>query len=211
MKKRIWIATAVLALTFGARSMLSAAAPVPLRKSLVNVPRQIDGYRGGVDEKLTDEIQGVLKADDYLIRDYSRPGVADVGLFIAYYRTQRAGESMHSPKNCMPGWGWEITSTDEIPLTSSASGKQVKINRYIIEKQGQKALMLYWYQAQGSVIANEYAGKVYLVWNALRTGRRDGAIVRFVVPVNGSVQQATDQALEFARAVYPQLSEYLPN
>src|SRR6185312_3812618 len=104
------------------------------------------------------------------------------------------GESMHSPKNCLPGAGWEPIQSDLVPLP--AAGPGVEVNRYVVEKEGDRDLVLYWYQAQGRIIAREYWGKLYLVWDAMRQGRRDGAIVRVLVPMgtHETVEAATQQA-----------------
>jgi EpsI family protein len=164
------------------------------------------------DERtIKDDVQAVLKADDSLTRIYQNPRGEYAELFIAYYRVQRAGESMHSPKNCLPGSGW-IPITNDIVKMTDASGKVAGINRYVIEKDGYRSLVLYWFQSQGRVIASEYWGKFYLVADALRTGRRDGAIVRVVVPMDQGTdpKSATAQGLEFARAISGNLPRFLP-
>ncbi|MBI2683449.1 MAG: EpsI family protein [Acidobacteriales bacterium] len=133
-------------------------------------------------------------------------------LFVAYYRVQKAGESMHSPKNCLPGSGWAPLVNDTVVLTKSPEGRDLPVNRYVIEKSGERALVLYWYQAGHRVIASEYWGKIYLVWDAMRTGRRDGGIVRIIVPLyKGQTEDdATKSGLAFARTAYGQLPSYLP-
>jgi EpsI family protein len=164
-------------------------------------------------DSLDSDVEGVLKADDYLLRRYRDSNGQVVDFFIAYYRAQQAGESMHSPKNCLPGAGWVPIINDTAVLTKSVNGGNVKVNRYVIEKDGDRALAIYWYQENGRVIANEYAGKFYLIWDSLKTGRRDGAIVRVFVPVNRSKnpEQALNTALDFARTIQPQLPAFLPN
>jgi len=213
MNRRLMIVSAVLALTFGVRLWVSAAPVVPARRMLAEFPKQISGWDQIREDVLTDEVGGVLKADDYTLRSYRRTDGARVDLFVAYYKVQKAGESMHSPRNCLPGWGYAILKNDEIELGHNAAGKPAMINRYIVEKNGQQSLVLYWYQENGRVIANEYWGKIYLVWDALRTGRRDGAIVRFVAPLQKGqdLNSAMLPALELARGVAPKLPRFLPD
>lgn len=213
MNRRLLTISAVLLLTFGARLWVSAAPVVPSRRPFSEFPKQIQGWNQFREDVIADDVNGVLKADDYTLRSYHRGDGAAVDIFVAYYKVQKAGESMHSPRNCLPGWGYAILKNDEVELGRNAAGKAKMVNRYIVEKNGQRSLVLYWYQENGRVIANEYWGKVYLVWDALRTGRRDGAIVRFVSPIRKGqdVDAAMIPALELARAVAPELPRFLPD
>lgn len=213
MNRRIILVALTLAFSFGLRVWVSAAPAVPSREGLASFPKELGPWKMFKEDTLSEAISGVLKADDSVLRSYRNAQGRQVDFFIAYYKTQKAGESMHSPKNCLPGWGWQILSTDEVPLRPDDSAHPTMINRYIVEKNGEKAMVLYWYQANGRVIASEYWGKIYLVMDALRTGRRDGAIVRFVVGIpkgsNGEVEM--NDALSFARASAPLLPKYLPD
>jgi EpsI family protein len=114
---------------------------------------------------------------------------------------------MHSPKNCMPGAGWTPVSTD---LVSLADGSRV--NRYVVEKPGDRALMLYWYQERGKVIASEYEGKFQLIASTIVSGRRDGAIIRVLRATRSrvSTEQETAVVREFADAIRPVLPEFVP-
>jgi EpsI family protein len=214
MTRRILLVSIVLVLSFGLRMWVNAAVPsMPVRENLGTFPKQVGNWTMSHDEKLQDNIAGVLKADDYVLRSYRGEKGQPVDFFVAYYKTQKAGESMHSPKNCLPGWGWQIMKMDYVPLDPKEKENPILINRYLIEKGQDRAYVLYWYQANGRVIASEYWGKVYLVMDALRTGRRDGSIVRFVVPIpktsDGSAE--LEDALSMARATLPLLPRYLPD
>ena len=207
--RRHWLLLMLLLLaTFGVRARLGASPVVPLRQPLAQFPNQVGPWTLESQPALTPDVIGVLKADDYMIRNYATARGHQAQLFVAYYRTQNAGESMHSPKNCLPGSGWEPIQSDYIHL---AAGPE--INRYVVENGGDRDLVLYWYQAQGRIIASEYWGKIYLVWDAMREGRRDGAIVRVLVPMlpNQSVAAATQEALTLANPSLPLLSHFLPN
>jgi EpsI family protein len=210
--KRLVLLAIVLVSTAGMKSYLGKSRPAPPRQKLEEFPRSVGSFSLATSNRIPDDQQAVLKADDTLLRTYRGPQRHSAELFVAYYEVQRAGESMHSPKNCLPGSGWEPITNDVVTLTSS-DGKKSDVNRYIIEKDGYRALVLYWFQSHGRVIASEYWGKFYLVADALRTGRRDGAIVRVVVPLDRrqGEQEATTQGLEFASAVYTELPRFIPN
>ena len=213
MNYRRVLVTMTLILSFGLRVWLSGAPVAPKREGLGNFPKQAGAWTMVQENSLDDETSRVLEADDYVLRNYREESGRQVELFIAYYKTQKAGESMHSPKNCLPGSGWEIVSTEEVALRADDQAHPVMINRYTIQKDAEKALVLYWYQASGRVIASEYWGKIYLVLDALRTGRRDGAIVRIVVPIRkgGDGDAELQSGLEMARSTIPLLPKYVPN
>jgi EpsI family protein len=214
MMRRIFLVSIVLLLSFSLRMWVNAAPPPnPKRESLATFPKQLDSWKMVGEAELSDSIAGVLRADDYVLRSYMNDKGQQVDFFAAYYKTQKAGESMHSPKNCLPGWGWQILKMDYVPLYPENAQNPTLVNRYVIEKDNEKSIVLYWYQANGRVIASEYWGKIYLVTDALRTGRRDGSIVRFVVSVakNSNGDAELQSALTMARNTAPLLPRYLPD
>jgi EpsI family protein len=214
LSKRLFIVAAFLFLTISVRAWLNAAAVVPGRLSLVDFPEVIGDWRMTSSSQLSDDISGVLKADDYLLRQYRKGPTGDsVNLFVAYYKTQAAGESMHSPKNCLPGSGWTPIVNDRVFLKKDDQGRPVEVNRYVIQNGAERALVLYWYQANGRIIASEYWGKFYLVWDAMQTRRRDGAIVRLVLPLRNDdrSEKTLETALEFARTASAELPKFIPN
>jgi EpsI family protein len=155
--------------------LVARRKPQPLAQPLTSIPTQIDGWSGTSGVDLSEEVQGVLKATSFLSRVYQRPGSA-VELFIAFYAEQRAGESMHSPRVCLPGNGWEIGGygSEEVPV----GDQRYTINRYIVEKGLERMTVLYWYQSRSGIVASEYAGKVLLIRNTIMNGATSGSIVR---------------------------------
>lgn len=208
---RMTFAALILLGVAAARAYVAVVPQIPQHPKLSNLPSDIAGYHRIDEGTISDDIQAVLKADDYVLRRYAgNAGAVDV--FIAYYEHQRAGESMHSPKNCLPGSGWNPVLNDYVSIGTLPNGKEAIANRYVIEKESQRDVVVYWYQSNGRVIANEYWGKFYLVTDALRTGRRDGAILRVVVPVRRgeSLDAATKRAIDFARQLLPAAQTVLP-
>ena len=157
------------------------------------------------------EIKDVLRADDYVTRDYAASATQVANLFVAFFKTQRAGQTPHSPKNCLPGSGWVWTVSDTIPVTVPGRETPIEINRYVIAKGEDKAVVLYWYQSRDRVVAKEYQAAAYVAWDALRYNRTDTAIVKVEVPVvDGNNKAATDTGIEFVRAMFTTLRSYLP-
>jgi len=214
LNSRLFIVAAFLLLTVSVRAWLNTSVPVPLRRPLIEYPEKVGDWNMIASAKLSDDVSGVLKADDYMLRQYRQDSSGKViDMFVAYYKTQAAGESMHSPKNCLPGSGWTPVVNDRVFLKNDERGQPVEVNRYVIENGGERALVLYWYQENGRIIASEYWGKFYLVWDAMKTRRRDGAIVRLLIPLHKSdnTQETLESALQFARASTNDLPAFLPN
>ena len=128
----------------------------------------------------------MLKADDSLNRVYISPERnAGASLFIAFFRTQRYGQSPHSPKNCMPGAGWQPMEDTKISIAIPGRDTPIVINKYVIAHGDEQSVVLYWYQSHNRVIAGEYSAKFWLVADAIRYSRSDTALVRVIVPVAG--------------------------
>ena len=213
MRRRVVMVCVVLLVTVSLRTWLAATPAVPLREPLANFPDQMAEWRLVQEDKIDDETLAILKADDYIERFYRNSAGQPASLFIAYYRTQHAGETMHSPQHCLPGSGWLPVQHSQISLGTDAAGRPKWVNRYVVEKEGERALVLYWYQENGRIIASEYWGKVFMIWDTIRTGRRDGAIVRVTLPVpaNGDSNQASAVAQGLATLCLPHLARFLPN
>ncbi|HMD98906.1 MAG TPA: EpsI family protein [Terriglobia bacterium] len=212
MNRRVVIPSAILLLSFGLRVWLSAAPVTPARQALADFPRQLGNWQMVQEQTIDEDTLGILKADDTLQRLYRNSNGQYASLFVAYYRAQQAGESMHSPKHCLPGSGWEPVENDRVALGTDAEGKAIQVNRYVVEKDLQRDVVLYWYQEHGRIIASEYWGKLYMIWDTIRSGRRDGAIVRVTVPMLGKGDSsATNAALDLVRASTPYLPRFLPN
>lgn len=170
-----------------------------LAQPLERIDTQLAGWRAIGDQALGARILKALKPTSYLSRAYQK-GDLQLGLFIAFYAQQRAGESMHSPKACLPASGWEIWNYDSalIPV----NGQKIKVNKYFIHNSGERLLMFYWYQSKQRVIASEYLGKLLLVEDALFDGRTAGSIVRITVP---DAAGSANEAVIFASSLIPQV------
>ena len=161
---------------------------------------------------MEEEYVKALRFDDYLLADYSGPGGAPINFYVAYYQSQRKGQSAHSPRTCIPGGGWEITSLEEKKI-GPATGNRLTVNRAVIQKGTDRQVVYYWFQQRGRVLTNEYLVKFYLFWDALTKNRTDGALVRLTAPVpkGGSDTDVDLRLVEFANEVNPLLGHFIPN
>jgi EpsI family protein len=185
---------------------------VPLAGPLSAFPAQLGGWRMMQDVKIEPEIQEILQADDLLNRSYVDPaGNTGVFLFIAYFKTQRSGQAPHSPKNCLPGSGWEPIESGPIEMNVPGRSEPIRSNRYVVAHGEEKSLVLYWYQSHNRIIASEFGAKFWLVADSIKYHRSDSSLVRVIVPVrNGDTDAATRIAMDFVQAMFPDLTRQLP-
>ncbi len=209
---RYWVMVAVLLGATTGMAYLSHGEATPPAKPLSEFPKKIGPYASVADYQLDKETLDILKVTDYVNRGYWEPGLGNhlMGLYVGYFRSQRTGAAIHSPKNCLPGAGWNPVqaSVYSLPLED---GRKAPVNLYILRKGLDEELVLYWYQAHGRIIASEYWGKFYLVYDAMRLNRTDAALVRITVPVdNGDEAAATQRGLDFAKNITTQIDQVIP-
>ena len=224
------IMTAILMLTgaWGLVWSLSYAEVVPAKDPFSTFPLSVNQRWEGRELGLEQSIVNQLKVNDYMMRIYlpqaaqagqAAPEPAQVSkavlpqipvwLYVGYYQSQRTGATYHSPKNCLPGAGWQVTETELIPVTLPDQTR-LSINRVMVQKGLDKQVILYWYQDRGRVVASEYWAKAYLMWDALTRHRTDGALVRISIPVVTTGEAATQHGVAFLQDSWPLLQTYLP-
>jgi EpsI family protein len=186
---------------------------IPAVPPLSEFPKEVDGWGMARDFPIEKEVQDVLRADDTLSRVYVNPQRTDsASLFIAFFKSQRGGQAPHSPKNCLPGSGWQPTVDKKLPIAVPGRPDPIVVNQYVIERGDDKSVVLYWYQSHNRVIASEFAAKFWLVADAVRYRRSDTALVRIIAAVrNGDTATAAAMAEAFARATYPDVARQLPH
>ena len=184
----------------------------PPRQTLQSFPQQLGSWEG-TDVAIDDDALQVLGPGDFLLRVYrdEQATLPPVDLFIAYFPSQRAGDTIHSPKNCLPGAGWAPVQSSRIML-SVPNHASFPVNRYVIAKGDSRKLVLYWYWAHDRGVASEYWAKYYLVADSIRMNRSDGSLVRLgtVMSSGESADAAMQRLLPFADRIFPRLGEYIP-
>jgi EpsI family protein len=200
---------------------------VPASQPLSLMPQTIGPWTS-TDIPMQDDVLAILGKGDFLNRLYSGPAViaepgveavsttsqaiVPVSLFIGYFASQRTGQSIHSPQNCLPGAGWTFESSQYSTLKAD-NGKEFTVGEYVISNGNTKQFVLYWYQAHGRSIANEYKAKFYMIADAIRMNRTDGAIVRVITPVLPleSVATARNRVIRFTSEMAPALPRFIPD
>jgi EpsI family protein len=199
----------------------------PLQRPLKEFPKNLPGWQAVEDAVIDQPTLDVLKADDVLDRFYVRTPVPDTSqmtptmkaalvgrsydLFLEYFSTQQQGQSPHSPKNCLPGAGWQPSTTGQVTVPIPGLATPITINQYVVTRGEAHSVVLYWYQSHGRVVANEFAAKFYLVADSMRYRRSDTAMIRVVAPVYGDdVDGAVKNATDLVKAAFPSILTYFP-
>ncbi len=214
MMVRPWLPAIALGAGVLATAGLRSDLRPPLRVPLPSVIRDTVDRFMGRDQALTSEELKVASPNAYLLRGYFIPGDTSIAhtftLYIGYYDHQTQGRTIHSPKNCLPGSGWEpLSSRTEVLRTPEGPAP---VNRYLLQNHDERALVLYWYQGRGRVASNEYLVKWQLLRDAALRRRSDEALVRIIVPVVGGDEEAAWKlAAEQAQRVISELYQALPS
>lgn len=217
---RLWFVVLAMLFTAVVLHVRGDVDRVPPSRPLSELPHTI-GTRTATDIPLDQETLDVLGKGDFLNRVYTpppgtraaRPGdLAQIALFIGYFPTQRTGQSIHSPQNCLPGAGWTFQSAGVAVLTD-ATGKSYSVGDYLIVNGSSTEEVLYWYQMHGRSIANDYKAKLFTLEDSIRYARTDAALVRFTTIVGPGEDraQARQRAVDFAEQITPLLPAYIPN
>jgi len=205
-RRRALIAVLMIVVTGSLAHAAGRRAP-QLHQRLSSLPFEFSAWTGRDAPPLDDDTVRILAADAYLARSYAGASGTPVDLYIAYYGRQQPGASIHSPLHCLPGTGWEPIDIATVPVIQP-DGARGEVRRMLVRKNGDRAVVLYWYAIHGRMLASETVSKLWLLHDSLRLQRSDAALVRIVVPVDGAdIDGAQHEGLVFAHDVLP----YLPN
>ena len=206
--KTFWrtsVTIVLLAATLFASWSVDHRPPEALALPLDTIPATIGGWSGTANPPLDIRVIKELIATSYLTRTY-RLSDKSISLFVAYYAQQRAGENMHSPKNCLPAAGFEVWRHGMVNVM--LNGRAIEVNKYQVEKQAERMLVLYWYQSRRRIMAREFNGKLLLIRDALLEGRTGGSIVRLTLPDQPG---AVEDGVAFAAQIIPLVQACLGN
>jgi EpsI family protein len=207
------VLTVVIVLqAFAYYAIASRSELVPPMAPLSTFPLASQGWQCVRQEELDKDIQELLKADDTISRIYVSPSKREsASLFMAFFKTQRYGQSPHSPKNCLPGNGWDEVSSGTLAITVPDWNGPIKANQYVVAHGEDKDMVIYWYQSHNRIVASEYAARFWLVLDAMRYRRSDTSIVRVITRIeNNDYEHATQLGVGFIQAIFPDILKHLP-
>ncbi len=191
---------------------VSSAEDIHPNRPLADFPKQI-GQWSGTESRFDPKVYEVLGVDDSFLCNYHTPDRQQVQLYIGFYQSQREGDIIHSPKNCMPGAGWNIVGTSLVKIRKSENPEdKTDVILLRLQNGSQKQMVLYWFHSRGRIIASEYWEKIWLVIDSVTRHRTDGSFVRLISPVvENDEEKALKSLTDFAETVMPLLNEYIPS
>lgn len=205
------IVTVVLLLAAAVNSYLSKPDITLPRRSLSGFPVRLGDWTMVGEQQMDDKAMKILQVDDYLFRLYRNSKGEVLGLYIGYFKSQREGKGIHSPRQCLPGAGWAPLDTCVYRMApSDYPSVHFPVNKFVMSKGLDRQLYLFWYQGRGRIYASEYWNKIYLILDGLTRKRTDGALVRVNGKVSGDAEEAFNSQSEFISAIYPLLKDYIP-
>jgi len=182
------------------------------RKNLAEFPMELGDWIAVSEQKIDGRSMEVLQVDDYFMRNYRNSEGKTIGLYVGYFRSQREGKGIHSPRQCLPGAGWVPVDTAVYPIGAPGYDPgTVPANKFVMGKGLDRQLFLFWYQGRGRIYASEYWNKIYLIWDGLTRRRTDGALVRVNNFIIGNTEEALQTQSDFIQLFLPLLKEYIPD
>ena len=213
MKNSRFILTIAILLAAAALNYYFAKPDASLpRKKLAEFPTVLGGWSAISDQRMDDQSMKVLQVDDYFMRNYLNAEGKVIGLYIGYFKSQREGKGIHSPRQCLPGAGWVPVSTAVYQMTVPGHNPDaVPVNKFVMGKGLDRQLYLFWYHGRGRIYTSEYWNKIYLIWDGLTRKRTDGALVRVNNLIMGDTEEALKTQSDFIQLFLPLLKEYIPD
>ena len=208
MLTRAIVAAVLIVITGVYTRGMAGPEHVPARESLTTLPYSMGEWQGFSAAPFADDVVAKLGVDDYVNRRYVHGSAPPISLYVGYYASQRQGDTIHSPQNCLPGAGWRPVAADRTEI--DAGGRSIPVNRFVIQKGMDRQAVYYWYQGRGRIVANEFANKGWLMLDAARLKRTDGGLVRLMTPIAATTDTAFDSLGGFSAALMPHLSLRLP-
>lgn len=214
--KKTFILAGIMVLTMVVLGLSSNSESIKPNKPFDTFPMVIGPWTGATstfDQKVYD----ILGVDDSILANYQTTDEQSVQLYVGFYQSQKEGDLIHSPKNCMPGSGWNIAKTSiesvDVGQTDKQTGNENNINviKLILVKGSQKQVVLYWFHSRGRIISSEYMQKIWLVVDSITKHRTDGSFVRLISPVIENEDKTLEILKDFTRTIYPYLNEYIPS
>jgi len=175
-----------------------AQATMPPAAPLTSVMPEVSGYTT-VEQTFGEQERRVAGMTDYVARAYRRDSKVAFTTLVSYYDRQVQGRTIHSPRNCLPGSGWEILKPGRRQIVVDASPHVV--NGYLLKNGSNVALTYYWYQGRGRVAADEYVVKWNLLRDAAIFGRTEEALVRVIVPVEMANASSAEESYRRASEI----------
>ncbi len=210
--KNVIIIAVIMVSTFVILTLTNHSENIKANKPFNSFPMIIGPWHG-VTSRFDQKVYDILGVNDSILASYRSKTMGEVQLYVGFYQSQKEGDLIHSPKNCLPGSGWNIirTSIEKIAVGSPAAPKSINVIKLILKQDDQEQVVLYWFQSRGRIISSEYMQKIWLVIDSITKHRTDGSFVRVIAPVVKNEDATVKIMKNFIRDIFPYLKEYIPS
>lgn len=199
----------ILVLQASASRMLKIDEQNIVVPGLHSLPWQVGNWKASEEQSIGATTEAYLKPDEYILRDYADPQAgSSINLFVAYFKSLQNTYGPHSPSVCLPGAGWLVTASKIVNIGVPGRPDSIPVNQFTMEKSGQRILVLYWYQNDRKVWAQEFQAKLRLLPDLIQYRRSDVSLIRLITPVQGiSADNELSNCFRFTQHVFPLLAE----
>jgi EpsI family protein len=198
----------ILVLQASASRMLKIDERNIANPGLHSLPWQMGAWKASAEQSMPPTTEAYLKPDEYIMRDYMNDQGRAIGLFVAYFKSLQNSYGPHSPSVCLPGAGWLVSSSKIVNIPVAGRTEGIPVNSYTMEKSGERLLVLYWYQNDRDIWAQEFHAKLRLLPDLVRYHRSDVSLVRLITPLRGpSSEEEFNNCVQFTQRMFPLLAE----
>ena len=210
--KNTFVLVGIMILTMIVLGFANHSEIIKPNKPFDSFPMDIGEWRG-ITSRFDQKVYDALGVEDSILASYQKANGDSVQLYVGFYQSQKEGDLIHSPKNCLPGSGWNIlkTSVETVDVGQNAVAENINVIKLLMGKGSQKQVVLYWFQSRGRIISSEYMQKIWLVVDSITKHRTDGSFVRLIAPVVETQDKTLELLKGFVKDIYPILNEYIPS
>jgi len=215
MSSKAAVALLFIGLNFYGLHQMAHDDVIPERGTFARVPDQIGDWQCNGRQTLPKGVLGNLGVTDYLLCDFTNQETSEwIDFYVGYHQDQARSETgkstiIHPPEHCLPGAGWDIIQSEFVPIDFGIPGRAKRI---VAAKGNLRSVVYFWYQSRGRIISSSFERMLYMFWDRARTGRTDGSLIRFTIPIRHGEEAAADATFgRFARKIMPRVSPLIPN
>ncbi len=198
----------ILLTAFGITQLAHHSQPIASKFPFDTFPMKVKDWKG-VPAKMDQREYEIAGVEDYVLASFYRQGHAPIHFYLGYYESQKQGDTIHSPKNCLPGSGWNILESGTVKVHIPGKKLPVTLAQMLLGKGKQRQMVLYWFHSRGRIISSEYMQKIWLVTDSIFRHRTDGSFVRITCPVTRDREHTIEEMKPFVQAIFPVLDQYM--
>jgi EpsI family protein len=203
---KAWLMLISLFIILGALILLYRAKEIHLKAPLNKIPLTLGGIWQGRDSSVPENFFNMQGADFELNRNYRNAAGRELELYIGYYKYQKQDKKfIHYKLQKL----YDNSEEFKIPISGH---DPVRINKAVQKNSTHNSIVLYWYDINEIIVADNYKAKLITALDGIINRRTNGAIVAVSSHLNNSddFEQILKDETQFVQMIFPFLSESLP-